>query len=585
MEMRINDIKTEDYIMSTTMRSEKTTCQEFATVIPPKNTAMGQESLGAIFTKREVVNFILDLVGYTDEHPLYSKRLLEPSFGGGDFLLPIIERLLSSWRGAGQPGITVLSLSDAILAVELNYDTYIKTREAVVSLLVSEGFSVDMSTSLVDCWLIQDDFLITKIDGQFDFVVGNPPYVRQELISPLLLAEYRKRYKTIYDRADLYIPFVERSLLTLRTGGTLGFICSDRWMKNRYGGPLRNLISEQFYVKIYVDMVDSSAFYSDVIAYPAVTIISRDTPRMTRVSHSSSVDEVSLGSLTRALQSERLPQGDATVYEIGKLTNGSEPWLLGSADQLALLRRLEAAYPCLEDARCRVGIGVATGADKAFIADYAGLDVETDRKVPLVTTRDILTGNVRWRGLGVINPFLDNGKLVDLAYYPRLKRYLESNRDLIAGRHCARKAPAKWYRTIDRIYPHILFEPKLLIPDIKGEANVVYEDGGLYPHHNLYYVTSSEWDLRALQAVLLSVVTRLFISAYSVKMHGGCLRFQAQYLRRVRIPLWSGVPELLRFELANAAMARDIDACNQAVFRLYNLTIDEQSALGGNGGM
>jgi hypothetical protein len=53
----------------------------------------------------------------------------------------------------------------------------------------------------------------------------------------------------------------------LSKGGTLGFICADRWMKNRYGGPLRNLVSAQFHLKIYVDMFGTPAFHSDVTAF------------------------------------------------------------------------------------------------------------------------------------------------------------------------------------------------------------------------------------------------------------------------------------------------------------------------------
>ncbi|WP_305042901.1 TaqI-like C-terminal specificity domain-containing protein, partial [Geoalkalibacter sp.] len=223
------------------------------------------------------------------------------------------------------------------------------------------------------------------------------------------------------------------------------------------------------------------------------------------------------------------------------------------------------------------------GADKAFIDDFDALDVEPDRKLPLVTTKDILSGEVIWRGQGVINPFADSGGLVDLDVYPRLQRYLDARRELIAGRHCAKKAPASWYRTIDRITPALAAKPKLLIPDIKGEAHIVFEGGELYPHHNLYYVTSDDWDLRALQAVLLSAVTRLFVATYSTKMRGGFLRFQAQYLRRIRIPRWSDVSESLRRELAEAAVKLDVQACNRAVFKLYDLSHEERSALGGNG--
>lgn len=543
----------------------------------------GLEARGAIFTRPEVVDFILDLAGYTVDKPLHRKRLLEPSFGGGDFLLPIIERLLSAWQAAGSNGSVLGSLCDAIRAVELHHDTFRKTYASVVALLKGKGITANTATALAGRWLLQGDFLLAPLDGEFDFVVGNPPYVRQELIPAPLLAAYRSRYQTMYDRADIYIPFIERSLLALSAGGSLGFICADRWMKNRYGGPLRSLVAERFHLKVYVDMVDTPAFQSDVIAYPAITIISREHPRATRIAHRPAIDRVTLTTLAGLLHEPTLSKDAGPVRELARVTNGAEPWLLESADQMALIRRLERTFPLLEEVGCKVGIGVATGADKAFIGDLKELDVEPDRKQPLVTTKDIMTGEVQWCGLGVVNPFAESGGLVDLAEYPRLRRYLEARREVIAGRHCAQKAPANWYRTIDRITPTLAARPKLLIPDIKGEAHIVYECGELYPHHNLYYVTSDDWDLRALQAVLLSAVTRLFVATYSTKMRGGFLRFQAQYLRRIRIPHWADVPEPLRRELAVSAIKRDVQACNRAAFKLYGLNHEERSALGGNG--
>src|SRR3546814_1594882 len=71
--------------------------------------------------------------------------------------------------------------------------------------------------------MIRDDFLLCSLSAMFDFVVGNPPYVRQERIPASLLAEYRRRYRTLYDRADLYVLFYERGLDLLAPGGRLGF--------------------------------------------------------------------------------------------------------------------------------------------------------------------------------------------------------------------------------------------------------------------------------------------------------------------------------------------------------------------------
>jgi len=538
----------------------------------------GLEERGAIFTRREVVDFILDLVGYDVDLPLHTLRFLEPSFGCGDFLLPAIDRLLAAWKRAGT-GAEVLE--NSLRAVELHQISFDSTCELVLQKLTEAGICPQSARNILNKWLIRGDFLLTPLPDEFDIVIGNPPYVRQELIPDILIAEYRTRYQTIYDRADIYIPFFERSLTLLAKGGKLGFICADRWMKNRYGGPLRAMIAESFSLSVYIDMTDTPAFHQEVVAYPAITVIDRSKGDRTRVAYRPLILSDSLSPLAKTLCSPSKPSPGSGVIELRAIASGAEPWILDSSDQLALVRRLEAQFPLIESVGCKIGIGVATGADKAFIAPFDTLDVEADRKLPLVMTRDIADGTVKWRGLGVINPFDDDGRLVRLDEFPRLRSYLEKHRDQIARRHVALKSPAGWYRTIDKIYPSLRNEPKLLIPDIKGAAHIVYEDGCLYPHHNLYFITSGEWELRALQAVLLSGIARLFVAIYSTKMRGGYLRFQAQYLRRIRLPRWNDVTLEMRQALKNAAEAGDVEVCNNLTFDLYGLSDEERAILGG----
>ena len=540
------------------------------------------EERGAIFTRREVVDFIVDLVGYTLDQPIHKMRLLEPSFGDGDFLVATVERLLAAWHNLAD-NIPPTALANCIRAVELHQISYESTRTKLIALLRDAGIRRIHASALIDSWLIHDDFLLTDLPLPVNFVVGNPPYVRQELIPDALVAEYRNRYSTIFDRADIYIPFIERSLIQLCDGGKLGFICADRWMKNRYGGPLRQLVSENYHLQVYVDMFDTPAFHSAVIAYPAFFIISRQKPGATRIARQPEINSSSLTVLSSQLTDASPPPENATVKEIVEVADGSHPWVLETPDQLALIRRLEKDFPTIEEAGCKVGIGVATGADKAFIGPFEDLDVEDDCKLPIAMTCDILSGEVEWRGFGVVNPFAHEGQLVELERYPRLKCHLEDRKEQIARRHVAQKNPSSWYRTIDRIYPTLARTPKLLIPDIKGEPHVVYEDGKLYPHHNLYYITSDHWNLRALQAILLSSVAKLFIAAYSTRMRGGYLRFQAQYLRRIRLPHCSTVSCDTIRNLSAVAAAGDIEACNLAAFELYNLNANERAALSDNG--
>lgn len=531
---------------------------------------------GAIFTRRKVVDFILDLVGYIPSNELHKARLLEPSFGHGDFLIPAVERLLASIKHHGLT-FDIEQLKNSIRGVELHEGSFDKTRNEIRELLLKNNLTLLQTEALLDAWLLQGDFLLTHFDHSFTHVVGNPPYIRQEMVPPVLMAEYRRQYKTIYDRADIYVPFIEHSLELLDEGGVLGFICADRWMKNRYGGPLRELVAGQFHLRAYVDMVGTDAFHSEVIAYPAITVIAKEPSGPTRIAERPQIEEETLRSLAKSLTQIDTPTN--VSVRITSIGYDQHPWTLKNSDALTLVRRLERDFPLLEESGCKVGIGVATGADSAYIAPFELLDVEPDRKLPLAMTKDIQSGKVEWRGYGVINPFDDNGKLVALSAYPKLRAHLDLHKEIIGNRHVSKKNPNAWYRTIDRIYPELMKKPKLLIPDIKGDAHIVYEEGKFYPHHNLYYIVSDTWDLQALRAVLLSGIARLFIEAYSTRMHGDFLRFQAQYLRRIRMPRWDAISKELQQALRSAAENNDPVARDEAVSELYNLSGAERATI------
>lgn len=528
-----------------------------------------RDDRGAVFTRREVVEFILDLTGYTADLDLAECRLLEPSFGHGDFLVPAVERLLDSQARRG----IVLSptrLRQAVRGVELHRESCSNTQTALLDVLTTRGMQTADAAALVDHWLRCDDFLLTDLPETFTHVVGNPPYVRQERIPATLMVEYRQRYRTIYDRADLYVPFIERSLASLAPGGVVGFICADRWTKNRYGAKLRKFVADRFHVRQIVDMVDTPAFHSDVIAYPAVFVIARESASETRLAARPDINSGALDALAKSLRSAG-SEAPANVRTVSHIAVGDAPWLTEDGPRMRLLRDLEARLPTLGNARCTVGIGVATGADRVYVRPWDDLDVEPDRKLRLATTRDILGGDVRWGGMGVVNPFEVDGSVVDLARYPKLRAYFEAHRAALRGRRVAVDRPLYWYRTIDRIDARLVDRPKLYVADIKGIANFAWEAGGTYPHHNLYVVTSEEWDLRALRAVLMSGIARFFVSTYSVRMRGGFLRYQAQYLRRIRIPRWGDLSPAVRKALTMAGTSGDFAGGREAVRKAYGL--------------
>lgn len=135
---------------------------------------------GAVNTRPEVVAFMLDLAGYTACQPLHRMRLLEPSFGGGVFVLAAVGRLLRAFKAAGGGA----DLADCIRAVELHRSTFHATRQKIDALLLAHGLADAERARLLSAWLVPGDFLLHPLPGRFDVVVGNPPYVRKKLIAP-----------------------------------------------------------------------------------------------------------------------------------------------------------------------------------------------------------------------------------------------------------------------------------------------------------------------------------------------------------------------------------------------------------------
>ena len=74
----------------------------------------------------------------------------------------------------------------------------------------------------------------------------------------------------------------------------------------------------------------------------------------------------------------------------------------------------------------------------------------------------------------------------------------------------------------------------------------------------------------------MSGMARLFVATYSTTMRGGFLRFQAQYLRRIRLPHWKDVPKHLQKALREAAVAGNREAANRATYQLYGLNEAER---------
>ena len=114
-------------------------------------------------------------------------------------------------------------------------------------------------------------------NGGFDAVIGNPPYVRQEILGKEFKDYAKTHYETYTGSADLYTYFIEKGVNLLRGDGLFGIIVANKWMRASYGKPLRQWLKQQHIVEI-VDFGDLRVF-QDATAYPCILTIGKDSPR------------------------------------------------------------------------------------------------------------------------------------------------------------------------------------------------------------------------------------------------------------------------------------------------------------------
>lgn len=527
---------------------------------------------GAVFTRRWVVELILDLAGFTADRDLAVMHAIEPACGDGAFVGPMVERLARSCEKHDRPFADAV---EALYACDLQPSHVETTRALAAGILIEHGGDSAEAEQLAAGWIHHDDFLLSDHrDDVADFVCGNPPYIRSDDLSEQRFNAYRRVCQTMRGRCDIFVGFYEVGLRALRPGGALAYICADRWMRNQYGAHLREFVSKRYAVEATVEMHDVDAFAEEVSAYPSITILRRaeQGPAMVVNAHGS-FGAQSADRLRRWKHDQPAHDADFEAAEIPTWFGGSASWPTGSPERLALVAELEKRLPPLEDpaTQTKVGIGVATGADKIFITKDAEL-VESEQLLPMAMGRDTMSGKLQWSGHYLVSPWAPDGSgLVDLDSVPRLAEYFETHAAALLKRNVASRRPKQWYRTIDRVIPSLTAKDKLLFPDIKATAHPVLDAGATYPHHNLYWVTSDGWDAEVLGGLLLSRVAQMFVESYAVKMRGGYFRFQAQYLRRIRVPRLADVKPAAAKQLRQSFDARDVERATKAALKLYGI--------------
>ncbi len=495
------------------------------------------------------------------------QRLLEPAAGNGVFVRIAAERLIGSFQRRKRP-VDPQVLAGAITAYEIHPGACREAKATVSLTLANHGLSAKDSRRLAALWIHEGDFIASSDIGKFTHIVGNPPYVRWSKIPQVFRTLYARSIPEGMQRGDLCVPFLYKSALALVPGGMLAFVCSDRWLRAKYGADLREYLRETIRTLAHIEIHDVPVFDRDVNSYASITIFSRPAGvgsvgerARTLFGQPSSVAD--LARCFRQLKNGPDKMGLRTIEE----PLGPRPAiLLREQWKVRALRKVEARMPTLEESGCSIRVGAALGHIPAFVVD--GLDSKIERALllPYATSRDIQNGGIRinrW----LIDVFDTRGGLITLNEYPRAREHLLRFRSKLSDRSCVRR-PKDWYRTIDKISREFAAQPKILICGIARVPRLALATQTVQPGNSLYSITSSDWPLAAVFNVLSAGILGLFADAYSPRVNGGFLRFHGVVLGKLRLPAWTSVQADIQQSLA---LPESGPSLIETVTRLYKL--------------
>ena len=263
---------------------------------------------------------------------LKTVRVLDPACGSGAFLIEAFDQLhatyqeatdhlaeLRGFRTLFDPDQTILEKN--LYGVDLNEEAiqicrlsvWIKTAERGKK-LTDLDHTLRAGNSLVDdpeldprhAFNWREAFPEAFADGGFDLVVGNPPYVRQELLGNLK-PYLERRFRSYHGVADLYVYFFERGLELLKPGGRLSFVVTNKWLRSGYAEPLRRLLSEEAWLETLVDLGHAKKIFEDADVFPSIVVLAKPEPETSppvpRVSVISR-DEIRLDDLDQQVRDE-----------------------------------------------------------------------------------------------------------------------------------------------------------------------------------------------------------------------------------------------------------------------------------------
>lgn len=355
-----------------------------------------------------------------------------------------------------------------------------------------------------------------QISGGFHAIVGNPPYVRQELIRPVK-KHLKRAFPETYDGvADLFVYFYDQGLCLLRPGGRLSYVVTNKWLRAGYAEGLRRMFADKSWIEFIADFGHAKKFFPDADVFPSIIMVRRPNEKVPPATTQVSViprDKVPEKALDEAVAKH--------TFTLPRTYFGKDSWTLEPPDVIALLKKITGGHKTLEDyAGVKPLYGIKTGLNETFLIDTAtkerlvAADANSENLIkPYLRGQDI----ERWWSpspqLWMI--FTRKGTVID--DYPAIRDYLQTFRQRLEPKPENWKPKKKgekwkgrkagtyaWYEVQDPVDYHDEFNhPKILVKRIAFYPEFSVDTSKMHVNDSALIIRNTDpWLLACLNSPL-----------------------------------------------------------------------------------
>lgn len=362
-------------------------------------------------------------------------------------------------------------------------------------------------------------------EGGFDVVLGNPPYVRQELLSALK-PYLENRFAVYHGVADLYCYFFERGLRLLKQGGRMGYISSSTFFKTNSGKPLREFLRKEATLERIVDFGDIQIF-DGVATLPAILTMRNEKPTEKSELQFWNIEDLPKSNFRASFKDH------AASYPQKALGDGS--WELENPALRALRTKITKGRKTLKEVYGSPYRGVLTGRNEAFVIDRATRDrliAEDPKSVevlkPFLEGKDLKRWRTESRGLWII--YIPKNQ-VDIDQYHAINSWLLPFKERLEKR----ATKQEWFELQQATEASIgtFQDPKIMFNRFLNKADFCLDNAGHYPNNAPFVVPNADL---CLLAFLNTKVHWFCIVNLSTLLSGGFYQLQKSFVEELPIP-------------------------------------------------